>query len=268
LGLDTNVAFGSPHWLNVSEGTVKVVLNSDLVGVSEPELLCALIKWGQEQFFRAKGSAPDDVQLRAKIDPFLKLLRFASMDVQEFGAFSKTCKVLTDKEMLMIMRSIALGCEEDLPEEFSTCSISRTTYVAPLQCTNTINDSYISHGHVLRFSADKPVYLLGIAFDHSNFRELEVKWDDGIFNDEFICKLGTEIVHNGTNFIAFKPEGQRPFYLQKNCVCSVKLLVKPFRRPSYKISSLPPLKHDQAKITLHSKVIDFKVYSLLLKNAQ
>jgi hypothetical protein len=66
-------AFGSIYWLHVSEETMKVVLQSDLLAASESELLNSLLDWGRAPFLLEDGLEPDDAQLRAKIDPFLKL---------------------------------------------------------------------------------------------------------------------------------------------------------------------------------------------------
>jgi hypothetical protein len=63
LNFNVGDAFRSPHLLNVSEETVKTVLEIDLVSLdSETRLLSALIDWGRAQVLREEGIAPDDEQ--------------------------------------------------------------------------------------------------------------------------------------------------------------------------------------------------------------
>jgi hypothetical protein len=168
--LNSNVedAFESPHWLNVSEVTVKTVLQSDLVTEApESRLLSTLIDWGRAQVLREEGIAPDDFQLRAKIEASLKLIRFGAMTVEEFSEVSNTCNVLTSKEKLKIMRSIVLGSKEEMPEQFSNnFALRRILHYVPLKCTE-LNEHYqfSEYGrfiNVLTFSVSKSVFLLGV----------------------------------------------------------------------------------------------------------
>jgi hypothetical protein len=240
-------AFGSINWLHVSEETVKVVLQSDLLAASESELLNALLDWGRAPFLLADGLEPDDAQLRAKIDPLLKLLRFGSMNLKEFCELSKTCNVLTAEEKLKIMRSILLNSEDDMPEEFSKKFNSRKKQFY-LQL-NSQEYSYGNYSNVFQFSLNKPVFLLGIHAPNFQQREtITVSWQDARGVHQASSRSGVEIELEGKKIIGLQAVNNQPFFIKENVVCSITF--PRYERSTYTISSLS--KQNQVIFTIYS----------------
>jgi hypothetical protein len=258
----------------VSEETVKTVLQSDLVSLdSETRLLSALIDWGRAQVLREEGIAPDDDQLRAKIDTCLKLVRFGAMTIEEFSEVSDMCNVLTSEEKLKIMRSIVLVSKEEMPENFSSNFTSRKMcYYVPIKCTELYQDYHLSkHGrsNVLTFSVSKPVYLLGVHVLDKDGARFEVSCK-GIIT-KAVSDASAEIEYEGKEIIALWSSLGR-FLVKENVLCSIAFQNRVGSRNCYfTIDNLTPSplqrNNKQPVVNILETKCEFQVCGLLLQDA-
>lgn len=113
-------AFSSVHWLMVSEVTIKDLMGSEVLPVSENLLFRALIAWGEAQVATA-SSNPSTTPLRSKIDSALKLIRFQNIKSEDFAniCLQLPPNTLTEKEKCSILISQTLKSPCYLPPEFS-----------------------------------------------------------------------------------------------------------------------------------------------------
>lgn len=100
------------------ESVVQEVLQLDRLQVSEPEVVSALLKWGQAQV-EADGHDPtDSAKLQEKIKPSLKSVRFALFDDKQFlelcrGDFGQA---LSWKDKFQILGCIVEKKWDTIPE--------------------------------------------------------------------------------------------------------------------------------------------------------
>jgi len=168
-------ALKSPSWLSASPETVQEVVQSDNTCVSEPELFKAVVEWGNAQVEKANPDLePDPTEVRSKIFPFLKSIRFTLMDSMQFTELCKTDTILTAEEKLNILMCLSAKSVEFMPNEFAGASQSPRKLLAvfdlpyvpsQLQPGDRHHRSY-SHGRwstlLLTFSVDKKARLVGV----------------------------------------------------------------------------------------------------------
>jgi hypothetical protein len=93
----TAEALASQGWLNVGLKTVEEFLKMDNLDIDEVDLVRALVEWGEFQVLKTHEQAEN---LRAKILPALRLIRFVGMSQEDVAkvCMEELAEVLSAEE--------------------------------------------------------------------------------------------------------------------------------------------------------------------------
>jgi hypothetical protein len=122
LAVETEPAFFSIPFLCIEEQSLLEILRSDRLNLSEVWLVIAILHWGQFKL-QVEGRDPEDgANLREKLLPALRLIRFSQFDKNTFEnrilELAKMKKVLNVEEQLAIFMSIILKDTRLMPPGF------------------------------------------------------------------------------------------------------------------------------------------------------
>jgi hypothetical protein len=173
ISQNTALVLNSNFWLSSTKETIQDVLRLDDLGVSETDLLKAILRWGIAKFPKKGRHVCTGSEIREVIDPFLKLIRFMSMECTEFAELCiapNSLNVLSADEQRLILLSLVLKNHKYMPVNFNCSNVTRLMAQSAIICSISCNyDSYqqnVSPGREnLKFSANQSVNLLGIAID-------------------------------------------------------------------------------------------------------
>jgi hypothetical protein len=146
------------------------VLGLDDLSVSESDLLKAIVRWGIAKFPKKEGEhVCTGSELREVIDPFIKLIRFMSMECKEFAELCispNLLNVLSADEQRLIFLSLVLKNHKYMPVNFNCSNVTRTMSQSAIICSvRYLYQNNLLTGEILQFSANQSVNLLGIAID-------------------------------------------------------------------------------------------------------
>jgi BTB And C-terminal Kelch len=117
LEVETKQALASQDWLNISSESILEFLDMEcLINIKEADLVRALIRWGKFQIQQQDRDTLDE-NLRSKILPGLRKIRFDSLDYQEVAQLctEEFGEVLTGDEKCSILVAIIKGDWELMP---------------------------------------------------------------------------------------------------------------------------------------------------------
>jgi hypothetical protein len=120
----TEKALDSDHFLHVSSDTILLLASLEKKNILEESLAAALLKWAKFQCEEHGEDPNDGALLRALLLPSLKLLKFGSMDEQNFAVLCKheLGQVLTVDERLGIFLALSNNSKDPLPKDFNQSS--------------------------------------------------------------------------------------------------------------------------------------------------
>ena len=173
ISQNTALVLNSNFWLSSTKETIQDVLRLDDLGVSETDLLKAIFRWGIAKFPKRGKNVCIGSEIREVIDPFLKLIRFMSMECTEFAELCiapNSLKVLSADEQRLILLSLVLKNHKYMPVNFNCSNVTRlmaqSAIICSIRCEYESYQQNVSTGHEkLIFSANQSVKLLGIAID-------------------------------------------------------------------------------------------------------
>jgi hypothetical protein len=119
LELETKEALESQHWLNISFESILEFLDMECLNINEAALVRALIRWGKFQLEQQDRSDNRGENLRSKILPGLRQIRFDSLTHQEVAELCKEelGEVLTGDEKCSVLVSIITGDWKMMPTD-------------------------------------------------------------------------------------------------------------------------------------------------------
>jgi hypothetical protein len=179
----TEKALDSDHFLHVSSDTILLLASLEKKNILEESLAAALLKWAKFQCEEHGEDPNDGALLRALLLPSLKLLKFGSMDEQNFAVLCKheLGQVLTVDERLGIFLALSNNSKDPLPKDFNQSSdnweLSRFSLLhQPLQTLyidlrevslqRVIVPKGTKQEVVLRFQVIKRAILKGVGFPY------------------------------------------------------------------------------------------------------
>jgi hypothetical protein len=118
---NTRGVLASDSWPNAPLDTVQDLLEMETLECSEVELIKALVKWGKFQVQLSRGDPDVGEELRKKIEPCLKLIRFKALTQTAFAELAKIelCHVLSLEEKFYILSAIVLQDWNSMPVQFT-----------------------------------------------------------------------------------------------------------------------------------------------------
>lgn len=156
----------SSCWLSATKETIEDVLGLEDLGASESDLFKAIIRWGEAQIYARENQTSNDDELRAMVDSCIKLIRFMSMDIQEFGELCDLRNVLRHEEQDSIFLSIGKNDSDYMPENFNRSSLSRHKNLSQaIICNTNYTCSGTRQNTSLKFSVSNVATLLGLEID-------------------------------------------------------------------------------------------------------
>jgi hypothetical protein len=171
--VETKEALASQDWLNISSESILEFLNIECLNIKEADLVRALIRWGKFQLQQQDRDINLDENLRTKILPGLRKIRFDSLNHEEIVKLyqEELGEVLSAGEKCSILMSIISGNWGLMPNEvvssiklssrhepYTFCSLP---YAADqnknqLKCGNKFGEKK------LYFKVDKNVDIVGV----------------------------------------------------------------------------------------------------------
>jgi hypothetical protein len=154
--------------LSSTKETIQDVLRLDDLDVSETDLLKAILRWGIAKFPKKGRHVCTGSEIREVIDPFLKLIRFMSMECTEFAELCiapNSLNVLSADEQRLILLSLVLENHKYMPANFNCSNVTRIIMAqsAIICSTSCMYDRYqqsVSTGQEkLIFSVNQSVNL-------------------------------------------------------------------------------------------------------------
>jgi len=160
-----------------------MIVCSDYLSATEIEILQALIKWGTAQLKSDDpNTEPGSLQIRAKIDPFIKEIRFRGMPLKQFAYFCTISDVLTHVEKYRILLCLNLCDAKYLPSGFSKKENSRPWAIEMCLPNRLDSDRELSPEDPkhFKFKIDKKAALCGFQIEcsekyHFTFNVCEFK---------------------------------------------------------------------------------------------
>jgi hypothetical protein len=175
LEVESEQAFYSIPFLCIEEQSLLEILRSDRLNLSEVWLVIAVVHWGQFQL-QVEGRDPEDgANLREKLLPALRLIRFSEFDKNTFEKrirkLAKLEKILSKEEQLAIFMSLILRDFKLMPPGFYNSQTVRgwsSHFVFTLPYFVPIGTEKIAPGQVetvaFRFQVEQKVEFVGIRF--------------------------------------------------------------------------------------------------------
>jgi BTB And C-terminal Kelch len=174
LELETKEALDSSDWLNISAESILEFLNMECLNINEADLVQALIRWGKFQLELQVDNL--DENLRSKILPGLRKIRFGSLTQQEIVQLcqDELGKVLSAEEKCSIFMSIMSENWSLMPNEvvsstkltprtprhepYTFCSLPFTADQNKIEtrCGNNYG------GKIFAFKVDQNAEILGV----------------------------------------------------------------------------------------------------------
>lgn len=159
--------------MSATTETIQDVLQLDELDVSELDLFKAITRWG---LAKIQDKEKKVTELRAEVDPCIKLIRFMSMESKEFAELCNSTystNVLSLKEKHQILLSLVLNDPECTPEKFNRSNLSRFVTDSAIICYTNFSQKHGTFAESLAFSVNKAVTLLGLEID-LNFQSAPV----------------------------------------------------------------------------------------------
>jgi BTB And C-terminal Kelch len=157
----TEQVLSDKSWLEAPEEVVLKVLQTEALHITESVLFSYLVKWGRAQV------EDEEIGVRAKIDDFLKNIKFCTMECTEFSNLCCQPIPLTLEEKYKIFLGITQRNPEFLPEGFSKttkprCIEGKGTYWWNVFESGKVSVNSRTEPVVLTFSINSTCYFNGL----------------------------------------------------------------------------------------------------------
>jgi hypothetical protein len=223
LEVESEHAFYSIPFLCIEEQSLLEILGSDRLNLSEVWLVIAILHWGQFKL-QVEGRDPEDgANLREKLLPALRLIRFSEFDKNTFEKrirkLAKLEKVLSKEEQLAIFMSLILKDLELMPPGFHNSQKVRgwsSHFVFTLPDFAPIGTEKIAAGRVetvsFKFHVKQEVEFVGMRFvktenlknwEHFSFVLMDSESVVSIGKGDL---LGEKTVFGGRVYCKFSPK--------------------------------------------------------------
>ncbi|XP_059468430.1 uncharacterized protein LOC132192469 [Neocloeon triangulifer] len=198
--------FQGEDWKKASlDFVMQVMKEEDLVINDECELLEGLVQWGAANALTDENGQPSDAQVREAIEEPLKMIRFLTMENQDFINFCSVSKydIFTVEEKWNIVISITNKSAEKLPQNFSREERQRFS-VKKLISVKLIREMSFVYGRVMD---DPPITCFGfrtnkiVKFVGLKLMPFEAHKKDEIFEPDaefLICNMKKEKIFEGS----------------------------------------------------------------------
>jgi hypothetical protein len=168
--METKEALDSSDWLNISGESILEFLDMECLIIKEADLVRALIRWGK---FQLEQQHRDNVEenLRSKILPGLRKIRFDSINHQEFAQLctEEFGEVLTGDEKCSVFVAIIKGNWEMMPTDVVSSSKLTLRHEPCTFCAFSFDQMPELHIHniadgilTFNFQTNKNVAIIGV----------------------------------------------------------------------------------------------------------
>ncbi|XP_059486601.1 kelch-like protein 41a [Neocloeon triangulifer] len=171
IASNASAVLKSTAWLKSSASTVHEIFQMKHLKIdSEKELFEALYAWGAAGCNKQNEEKIYVEEIRAKTRDALKLIRFMTMDADEFGELCKSdcAKMMTDEDKVKVFMSINLADKSLLPSEFAAVQYFRKLESKELHKFTIVNVSSGTYSAIqLSCSSTKSDFIF--ACQNSNY---------------------------------------------------------------------------------------------------
>lgn len=109
---NTKEAIANESFLTVSDDTLRAVLESDQLLIEEDELFMRVVEWGKAKFETDGEPVPTEL-LKAKLEPFMNLIRFPVMKADTLCDVVEPLGIVPQKLLLEAYKIISLKHRKD-----------------------------------------------------------------------------------------------------------------------------------------------------------
>lgn len=149
----------SPAFLDINQETLKIILRSNNLTISEIELYRIVLRWTEKNCIRNKNPVNPENR-RLALGLAISNIRFASMNIKEFSECSDNNSILTQKEINQVYRFIGTDGRSECP----FLSIKRNSPKKICLFSNTPKTKIFQYGFTpcyFHFSVEKKVKFYG-----------------------------------------------------------------------------------------------------------